>query len=98
MHGVLAKIAVTAGDREGHDHAVADLQIPDLAAEFDHFPHELVPEDVAGVHGGNSIVVKVQVRTADRGQTHFDYDVRRVLQDRLGDLFHPHVLLSMPND
>jgi hypothetical protein len=70
-----------AGDRERHDHAVADLQLRHSGSDIDDFPHELVAEDVAALHRRDEPVEQVQVRAAYRRQRDLDDRVARV-QDR----------------
>ena len=45
-----AELAVAAADGEGHDDAVADLQVSDVGADLHHLAHGLVTDDVAGFH------------------------------------------------
>ena len=65
-HLLLAEEAVAAGDGKGHHDAVAYLQLLHIRPDLDDFAHELVPHDVARLHGGDESVVKVQVGAADR--------------------------------
>src|SRR5579862_6229032 len=62
-----AELAIAAGDGEGHNDAVAALQVGDAAADFLHDAHEFMAEDVAGFHGGNKPVVEMKVGAADGG-------------------------------
>ena len=57
-----------AGDREGHDDAVADLQVRHRRPDLDDLAHELVAEDVALLHRRDEAVVEVQIGAADRGR------------------------------
>ena len=68
---VLAEEAAAAGDGERDDDAVAELQVLHVGADFDDLAHELVAEDVAGLHGRDEAVVEVEVGAADRGQRDF---------------------------
>ena len=85
--------AVAAGDRERHDHAVADLQVLDLRADLDDLAHELVAEDVALLHRRDEAVVEVQVRAADRRRGDPDDRVARVQDLRVGHVARPARLL-----
>src|SRR4051812_44741034 len=63
-----AKITVAARDRKRNDHSIARLQIFDAFADLDDFAHELMPEDISFLHRRNVSVVKVKIRSADRGR------------------------------
>ena len=77
---VVAEEALAAGNREGHHHAVAHLELAAHAlAHLLHDAHELVAER----HGPglrNAAVVDVQVGAADGRARHADDGVARVLQ------------------
>ena len=59
--------AVSAGDVERDDDAVADLEIPCLGPDLLDDAHRLVAEDVALVEERPEDLVEVQVGAADRG-------------------------------
>jgi hypothetical protein len=42
----LAEEAVATRNREGNNHAIADLYILHRTAEFDNFPHKFMTQDV----------------------------------------------------
>jgi hypothetical protein len=60
---LLTEKAFSASDGEGNDNAVSNLELvgSDPSAHFDYFSHELVPHDVALLHGGNIAVIEVQI-------------------------------------
>lgn len=89
---LLAEMALSAGDVEGHEHAVADLEVVDGRADLFHHPGELVAEGGADARVGHLAVIEVEVRAADAGARDLDHRVLRVLDPRVG-LFldaHPH--------
>src|SRR6185369_6091606 len=94
----LAEEAAAAGDGEGDDHAVAEREVLDLAAELDDLAHELVAQDVPLLHGGDVAVVEVEVRAADRGRGDADDGVAPVQDRRVGDVFYPDVVFTVPTE
>ena len=62
--------AGAAGDRERHDHPVADPQLVgvDAGTDLDDLAHELVAHHVALLHRRHVAVEQVQVGAADRGR------------------------------
>jgi hypothetical protein len=68
----------------GHDHPVADLEVLHRRADLDHLPHELMPEDVPLLHGGDVSVVEVEVGPADRRRRDLHDRVARVEDLRVG--------------
>jgi len=54
---VPAVIAVAAADGEGDDHAVADLEVLDLATKLHDDTHELVAQDITLLHRRDKAVV-----------------------------------------
>src|SRR3954470_15722859 len=93
-----ALIAFAANDREGHDDAVALLQLAvDAGADLDHFAHGLVAHDVAGQHARNVVVKEVQVGAADGAACDLNDRVARILNLRIGDGVAANVFLAVPN-
>lgn len=72
---LLAVPAITTGDLERDDDAVADVEIFDAFALFRYNAHELVAENVAILESEDFSVVKVKVGTADRGAGDVQYDI-----------------------
>ena len=68
-----AELAISAGDREGHDNAVTAPRLVTSLTDLFHDTHEFVAENVAFFHGGNEAVIEVQIRATDRGTGYF-YD------------------------
>src|SRR5919199_2391743 len=83
---VPARPAVAAGDRERHDDAVADLEVPHPTADLDDLAHELVAEDVPLPHRRDVAVVEMQVRPADGGRADLHDRVAVVEDLRVGDV------------
>ena len=81
---VLAVPALAADDERRHDHPVALLHLLHLGADLLDHAHELVADDVAGLHGRDVAVDEVQVRAAGRRHGHPQDGVVRV--DDLGVL------------
>jgi hypothetical protein len=65
VEALIAHVTVAAGDAEGHYHAVAGLDLLDLAPHFLDDPHRLVAEDVALAHERPHHFVQVKVGPAD---------------------------------
>ena len=95
---LLAEPAPAAGDAEGDDDAVADLEVVDVGAELDDLAHELVPEDVVLLHRRDVAVVQVQVAPADGGARHAQDRVAAVEDLGIGHVFDAHILLAHPAD
>ncbi len=53
--------AVAAGNGKRYHHAVADVQVMNGRAEFDHLAHEFMTQDIPFFHGGDHTVVQVKV-------------------------------------
>lgn len=92
----LAEEALAAGDGEGHDDAIADLQLPVLRSDLDHFAHGLVADDVTALHAGNDAVEDVQVGAADRAGGDLDDGVARMLDPGVRHALATHVALAVP--
>jgi hypothetical protein len=97
-HLALAEEATAAGNGEGDDHALADLQVLDAAAELHHLAHELVAEDVPLLHGGDVAVVEMEVRAADRRRGDLHDGVAGVQDLGVGNRLDPHVGFAVPAD
>ena len=95
---LLAAPAVAAGDRERHDHAVADLQVVHLRPDLDHLAHELVAQDVALLHRRDEAVVEVEVGAADRRRGDLDDGVAAVQDLRVRHVLDLDGALALPAD
>ena len=93
---MLAVPALAADDEGRHDDAVALLDLLHLGPDLLDHAHELVADDVAGLHGRDVAVDEVQVRAAGRGHRHAQDGVVRV--DDLGvlDRFDAQVVDAVP--
>src|SRR5262249_19466430 len=88
----LAPLALTAGDREAHDHALAARDLPDCRAEILDRAHELVAHDRAGLdEAAAAAVILVQIRVAHGARGDLEHDVRGIDDLRLGHVLHAHV-------
>src|SRR5690606_19840609 len=87
---LLAEVAAAAEDVEGHQHAVADLQVLHRRANLLHNAAELVADDRADPGVGHEAVVDVDVRTADAGAGDAHDGVVRMLDLRFGDVRDAH--------
>jgi hypothetical protein len=59
--------AAAAGDREGDDDTVTDLEvILEPGTDLHDFTHELMPEDITLLHAGDKAIKEVQVGTTNR--------------------------------
>ena len=93
---VLAVPALAADDERRDDHAVALLDLLHLGAGLDHLAHELVADDVAGLHRRQVAVDEVQVRAAGRRQRHLQDGVVGVDDRRVGDGPDSQVVHAVP--
>src|SRR5689334_2105105 len=94
-HVVLTAPALTACNRERHDHTIPDFDLFYFLADFHHLAHELVAEDVTVLHRRHESVEEMQIGSTDcrRRDTYdgvtvvenlwighvFDFDVFRAL-------------------
>jgi len=92
----LALVALPAGNGERDHHAVADLQVLRLRADFHDFAHKFMAHDVAGFHAGHEAIEQMQVGPADCARAHLDDRVARVLDDRIGDGVVADVVFAVP--
>src|SRR5581483_5619905 len=81
---------------EGHDDAIAHLEVLHVATDLHHLAHEFVTDDVAGLHERNEPVVEVEIGAADRGRRHAHDRVVLVEDLRIGHVLDAHVLLAVP--
>ena len=93
---LLAKPALSAADREWHDDAIANLEVFDFGAQFDHFTHVLVAENVAALHGGLIAVEEMKVRTANGTCRDLDDRIAGMLDLRVGNSIDADVPFSVP--
>ena len=93
---LLAEEAFPAGDGEGNDDAVADLQLLVFGADLDDFAHGLVTQDVALFHRRHDAVKQMQVRTADGAGGDFDDGVSPVLDLGIRHAVAADVVLAVP--
>ena len=96
VKGLLAHVAVPAGDLERDDDAVTDREVADLGPDFLHNPHRFVAHDVTGVHERGQRLIQVQVRTADVRAGDLDDRVGGLFDRGIGNVFHPDVPLALP--
>ena len=61
-----AKVAASTGNRKGDNNPFAYLEAG-FGADLHHFAHELVADDVTGLHGWDYAIVEVQIRSTNRG-------------------------------
>src|SRR4029450_8432737 len=95
----LAPLALTAGDREGHDHPIAAPHLLDRRTEVFDRAHELVTHHGAGLdERAAATVILVQVRAADRAGGDLQDDVGRIDALGLGHVLHAHVADAMKRD
>ena len=94
---LVAKKAAPARDDEGHHHALTLLERR-LGADFDHLAHELVAKHVAGPKRRDVTIIKVEVRTADRGRSDLQDHVARIDDFGIGNGFDPNVVAPLPGE
>jgi hypothetical protein len=93
-----ALLALAADDGEGHDDAVALLQLAvNSAADLEHLAHGFVAHDVAGQHARDEIVEQMQIRAADRTACDLDDGIARVLDHGIGHGVAANIFLAVPN-
>ena len=88
--------AVSAGDVERHDDAVADAKVAGIRPGLDDLTHRLVPEDVARLEERPEHLVEVEVGPADRRRRHLDDHVVGLLDGRVGHGLDADVALALP--
>jgi hypothetical protein len=98
LQSALAHVALAARDREGDDHAVADLHTRDAGADLLDDAHGLVAEDVALADERAEEFVEVQVGAADRCGRHADDGVRRFDDVRVRYVLDGDVALPLPGE
>src|SRR5690606_17855683 len=88
--------AIPARDREWNHHPITHGQIAYAWADFHHFAHELVAENVAPIHRRHVAVVKVQVRAANRRRRHLHDRIARIEDVRIWHILHADLSDSLP--
>jgi glycine/D-amino acid oxidase-like deaminating enzyme len=88
VQALLAEVALAAKDVEGHQHAVADLDLGDFVADLFDDSHELMAEGVAHARVRHETVVQMQIRTADAGARHAHDGITGMFDDGLWFLGH----------
>jgi hypothetical protein len=78
---------MTAGDIEGHHHAVTLFESVDFGAHFFHDSHGLVTNYIALMHVRAQNFVKVKVGAANGCGCDPDNRVRGLLDGGIGDVF-----------
>jgi hypothetical protein len=81
----LAVLAVAAGDVEGQDHSVADLDLVDSVPHLDDLAHVLVAEPASRLEVGATLV-HVQVGAADVGRGDAHEHIGRALDPGIRDV------------
>ena len=95
----LALLTLPAPDGEGHDDAVAFLELAvDARADLDDLAHHLVAHDVAGHHGRDEVVKEMQVGAADGAARHLDDGVAGFLDLRIGDRVVANIFFAVPDE
>jgi hypothetical protein len=98
MEARFAKETFAAGDGEGDDDAIADLQRLVLGPDLDDFAHRLMAQHIALFHGGHDAVEQVQIGAADRAGGDLDDGIARVLDLRIRHRLATNVVLAMPGE
>ena len=98
IKAALAEAALAAGNGEGHDDAVADLQAFDRRSDLDDFAHGLMAQHVAAVHLRNDAVIDVNIRAADGAGRDLDHGVARILDHRIWNAFATDVALAVKGE
>ncbi len=88
--------AGAAGDVEGDDDPVADVQVAGVRTHLLDDAHGLVAEDVAPLQEGAEHLVEMEVGSADGGRGHADDGVVGLLDHRVGDRLHRDGSLALP--
>ena len=91
-----AEEAVTTGQVERHDDAIADLELRMALADLDDLAHRFMAEHVAAFHGRHVAVHEMEVGAADRAGGDPDDDVAIVLDARIIDAVAAYVAFSVP--
>jgi hypothetical protein len=91
-----AEETVAAGDGERNDDAVARLEVPHFAADFNDFAHEFVAENIAFLEGRHEPVIKVKVRAANGGRGDFHNAITVVENLWVRHTFDRELFLAVP--
>src|SRR5690554_3572186 len=91
-----ALLALAAGNGEGNDDTVADLELTSLGTDLHHLTHELMAHHITRLHGGDKMVEEMQIRAANRAAAHIDDGITRMLDTWIGNRFVTHIILAMP--
>src|SRR5690349_14215552 len=89
-------MTLTTRDGERNDNPVTALHVFHFPADFNHLAHELVAENVARFHGRNIAIIKMKVRSTDRGTRDPDYRITRVENLGIIDGLDTHLFFSLP--
>jgi hypothetical protein len=95
-HLLPAEEAGATGDGEGDDHPITAAERLDVASDLDDFPHGLVADDVALLHGRHQAAVDMQVGSADRRGADLHDNVTRVPDLRIRHRVDSDVFLAVP--
>ncbi len=93
---LLTEEALAASDYEGHHDPLSDLQPPVSTADLHYAPHELVTQNVTGLHARDVVIIQMQVRSADRGRGDLDDGIARIDNLWIRDRFNPDIVFSLP--
>jgi hypothetical protein len=93
---VATEKAFATGNRERHNHTIADLELCVLGANFNDLSHVLVAKNVSLFHRWNDAAVYVKVGATNRASSDFDNRVTRMLNFRVRNFLASNFPLAMP--
>ena len=96
IESLLAKKALSAGDREWHHDPIAALEILNTGSDFNNLPHRFVTEHVAALHLGDHAVKDMEIGAANRAGRDLDDRVSAILDFWIRHGFASDVVLAVP--
>jgi hypothetical protein len=96
VKSLLAKKALSAGDREWHHDPIAAPEILNTGSDVNNLPHRFGTEHVAAFHLRDHSVEDMEVGPADRAGRDLDDRVADILDFWIRHRFAPNVVLAVP--
>ena len=86
---------VPAGDNKGDHHAIALLQILNLCAALDDFPHKLMAKNIAVLHLRYLSAVEMQIGAADSRGRDAQNNIVGLFDDGVGDILDANMVWTV---
>ena len=89
---------VTAGNDKRHHNSISFFELRHRTPYVDDDAHGLMPKHVAFFHSHHKSIVKMEVRSANRGRGDLDNRVCRFLNLGIGNRIDADVVFTMPTE